>query len=116
MRAQEILDALSNVSTGQAHGGAFVGFLYERVEKHWKGDHDAVVEPIGWLMLETLAAADLARGIDGFTGEKIQSQACGLPPLVYALIGRIVRRSFTQEFQDGIARVEDEAKHAAKAT
>lgn len=61
------------------------GLLYD-FGHYLAGRLNSQLVPMGFVMGCELALYDLQTGVNGFTGESIQSRLVGYPPMVYALL------------------------------
>jgi len=112
MTPSEIRSAIAEVTFPQPHSQAFLVYLKERAEKAWsEGDED--VPALGYLMFESLVVYDLTTGVDGFTGERIVSQAAGMPEMAYHLLTKVVRRQFPPAYQDELVTAMNDCREAS---
>lgn len=77
----------------------YAKFLADRV-----GSEEIV--PLGFAVVAELAIYDLVHGINGFTGERINSSLTGLPPIIYNILSAmtvpIARAAYSDRFAKAI--------------
>jgi len=68
--------------------------------------------PEGFNMVAELALYDLQKGVNGFTGQPIQSRLVGYPPMIYSLLKMqvpdIADVVCPQDFAQGVRKMYDE--------
>lgn len=74
--------------------------------RHLAGYLNSELVPQGFVMGCELALYDLQEGINGFTGEPVQSKLVGYPPMIFRLlrmeIPNIAAAIFPADFADGV--------------
>ena len=66
-------------------------------------DRSSELVPIGLVMAWQLAIYDMARGVDGFTGEPITGQCSGLPAAFYRILDADIGKRFATLGEFGVA-------------
>lgn len=87
--------------TGQEQYDDFRRFVASRLNE--------TVVSVGIVMCITLASADLARGVDGFTGKALETRLRGMPDMVFHLMTLKLFREFPEPYGTTARRFYDEA-------
>jgi len=103
LRDREVIDSMSAPGGDQFY--SFTCFVADRL-------NDELV-PQGFIMAVELAAYDLIKGVDGYTGKPIQNRLVGLPPFIFPLmvenlfrnLDKVLPSEFAKEALDFLAQV-----------